>query len=129
MKVPFEKETTYAPEWRGNLELPEAERVLVTISWPSVLEGSVLPELEFEEVPAPTGKEPERKVSRATNESLSEFADAVLRQRIPRIEHLDGISSGSQLADAPEENFAGLIWDIILKYRAGPGALIEKKKD
>lgn len=129
MKVPFEKETTYAPEWRGNLELPEAERVLVTISWPSVREGSLLPDLVYEDVPAPTEDEPDRKVSRATNESLSSFADAVLRQRIPRIEHLDGITSGSQLADVPEETFGGLIWDIILKYRAGPGALIEKKKD
>lgn len=129
MKVPFEKETTYAPEWRGNLELPEEERVLVTISWPSVREGSLLPELKFEEIPAPTEEEPDRKVSRATNESLSAFADAVLRQRIPRIAHLEGISSGAQLADAPEEIFAELIWDIIIKYRAGPSALIEKKKD
>lgn len=129
MKIPFEKESSYAPDFRGNLQLPEAERILVTISWPSVLEGSRLPELEFETVPAPTEKEPDKTVSRATNKSLTAFADAVLRERIPRIKNLEGITSGAQLADAPEEVFAGLVWDIVLKYRAGPGAIIEKKKD
>jgi len=129
VKIPFEKETSYAPNFRGNLELPKTERVLVTISWPSVLEGSRLPELEFETVSAPTETEPDRTVSRATNKSLAAFADAVLRERVPRIENLEGITSGEQLADAPEEIFADLVWDIVLTYRAGPGALIEKKKD
>lgn len=129
MKVPFERETVFFPDWRGNMTLPEEERVRVTISWPTVLESSKLPDLKFETEPDPTDEDPKRTVTRATSESLSRFADAVLRQRVPKIENLEGISTGAELADAPEDIFAGLIWDIVVKYRAGQGALIEKKKD
>jgi len=129
MKVPFERETVFSPDWRGNMTLPEEERIRVTISWPTVLESSKLPDLKFETEPDPTDEDPKRTVTRATSESLSRFADAVLRQRVPKIENLEGITSGAELADAPEDIFAGLIWDIVVKYRAGQGALIEKKKD
>jgi len=129
MKVPFERETVFSPDWRGNMTLPEEERIRVTISWPTVIESSKLPDLKFETEPDPTDEDPKRTVTRATSESLSRFADAVLRQRVPKIENLEGITSGAELADAPEDIFAGLIWDIVVKYRAGQGALIEKKKD
>lgn len=129
MKVPFERETVFSPDWRGNMTLPEEERIRVTISWPTVLESSKLPDLKFETEPDPTDEDPKRTVTRATSESLSRFADAVLQQRVPKIENLEGITSGAELADAPEDIFAGLIWDIVVKYRAGQGALIEKKKD
>ena len=129
MKVPFERETTYITDWRGNMDLPEAERIKITISWPTVLESSRLPDLDFVQEPDPTEEDPQRTVTRATSESLSCFADAVLKQRVPRIENLEGIATGADLAAAPEEVFAGLIWDIIVHFRAGQGAILEKKKD
>lgn len=129
MKIPFERESTYITDWRGNMNLPEAERIKVTISWPTVLESSKLPELDFVQEPDPTADDPKRTVTRVTSESLARFADAVLTQRVPRIENLEGIATGADLAVAPEEVFAGLIWDIVVRYRAGQGALREKKKD
>jgi hypothetical protein len=137
MKVVFEKETTFTPDWNGNLELPEVERVTYVIRWPQVLEGGMVPELRFEtkEAALPVemgedGKEGEPKnipVRVPEGKSLAIYADHILRKHVPSITNLDGITNGEELAESPDDVFALLVLDIITRFREGPRKFMEKK--
>lgn len=144
----FPRESRIILDFEANKELPEAERVVATIRWPTQAESGDLPEMEFEEVPAPpedpskqeTPQEtPDteekvqapRRTRHATKKSLHVFSDAVMRRQVVKIENLEGISTGAELADLPAggDLLDEIFWSIIIAYRAGPGAVIEKKKD
>jgi hypothetical protein len=137
MKVVFDKETTFTPDWNGNLELPEAERVTYVIRWPSVLEAGMVPELHFEtkETTLPVkkgkdGKEGEPKkipIRVPEGKSLAIHADHILRKHVPSIINLDGIINGEALAESPDDVFSLLVLDIILRFKEGPRHILEKK--
>jgi hypothetical protein len=129
MKLAFPSESTIVLDIGANKDLPDAEKVKATIKWPTVKENGDIPKLVYEDVPAPTGENPLATRSRATHKSLQYFADAVLRRQVTKIENLEGIATGEDLANQPEDAAAEIVWAIVVAFRAGPGAVIEKKKD
>lgn len=129
MKLVFPAESTIVLDIAANKDLPDAEKVKATIKWPTVKENGDIPKLVFEDFPAPTEENPNATKSRATNKSLQDFADAVLRRQVKKIDNLEGVATGEDLANLPEDAAAEIIWAIVVAYRAGPNAVIEKKKD
>jgi hypothetical protein len=47
---------------------------------------------------------------------------------VPKIGNLEGVEKGVDLLAQPKDNVAEIVWAIIIAFRAGPGAILEKKK-
>lgn len=129
MKLSFPAESVVTLDFEANNALPESERVRVTIKWPTVKEDGLLPALEFVDHPRPTKDDPDAKISIATDKSLAEFADYVLRHHVKTVENLDGVASGADLADLPIASAGEVVWATVIAFRAGPGCVLAKKKD
>ncbi len=128
VKLPFPRQSDVILNISANADLPEHERVYATILWPTLEEAQALPELVYVDRPYPTQENPNGTAKFATDESLVRFAAHVLVHHVPKIGNLEGVEKGVDLLAQPKDNVAEIVWAIIIAFRAGPGAILEKKK-
>lgn len=125
----FPRESVIILDFPENMAQPEEKRVWIKIKWPTNAEEGRIPDLVFEDVPAPTEENPEATTRRATKKSLYMFADAMMRNHVTEIGNLEDVTTGAALADLPADAAPEVFWASVIAFRAGPGAVLEKKKD
>ncbi len=127
--IPFPKQSVVILDITANKGLPDDQKATATIVWPTYEEDARLPELVYETKLRPTEENPNATVRLATDESLGKFGAHILRHHISAIANIEGIEKGEDLLSQPKDAVEEIILAIIIAFRAGPNALLEKKKD
>jgi hypothetical protein len=125
--IPFPDQSVVVLGIEANKNLPDAEKAMATITWPTYEEDAKLPELVYETKIRPTKDDPNATARLATDESLGRFGAHILRHHVPELRNIEGVSRGEDLLSRPKDAVEEIILAIIIAFRAGPNALLEKK--